>query len=57
MPRDGEVVARRPKSELAKHLDEAFAGCDQWLVVRKPRRVQAGRIHAPLRSWTTLATR
>jgi hypothetical protein len=57
MPRDGEVVARRPKSELAKHLDEAFAGCDQWLVVRKPRRVQAGRIHAPLRSSTTLAIR
>jgi hypothetical protein len=33
---DGELVAKqifdqaRPKSTMARELDEAFAGCDQW---------------------------
>jgi len=41
---DGELVAKqifdqaRPKSTMARQLDEAFAGCDQWTVVAAPPR-------------------
>jgi len=28
----------RPRSTMAKRLDEAFAGCDEWTVVAAPRR-------------------
>jgi hypothetical protein len=28
----------RPRSTMAKRLDEAFAGCDQWTVVAAPQR-------------------
>src|SRR5205085_1432042 len=28
----------RPRSTMAKRLDEAFAGCDQWTVVAAPPR-------------------
>jgi hypothetical protein len=28
----------RPRSTMAQRLDEAFAGCDQWTVVRAPTR-------------------
>ncbi|HET9197197.1 MAG TPA: hypothetical protein VFN92_02940 [Solirubrobacterales bacterium] len=28
----------RPRSTMAKRLDEAFAGCDEWTVIAAPRR-------------------
>jgi hypothetical protein len=28
----------RPRSTMAQHLEEAFAGCDQWTVVAAPPR-------------------
>jgi hypothetical protein len=28
----------RPRSTMARLLDEAFAGCDQWTVVAAPQR-------------------
>jgi hypothetical protein len=28
----------RPRSSMARRLDEAFAGCDQWTVVAAPPR-------------------
>lgn len=28
----------RPRSTMAQRLDEAFAGCDEWTVIRAPRR-------------------
>ena len=28
----------RPRSTMAKRLDEAFAGCDEWIVIAAPRR-------------------
>jgi hypothetical protein len=27
----------RPRSTMAKRLDEAFAGCDEWTVIAAPR--------------------
>lgn len=31
----------RPRSTMAKRLDEAFAGCDEWTVIAAPRRRSA----------------
>ncbi|HKF82437.1 MAG TPA: hypothetical protein VKB23_05705 [Solirubrobacterales bacterium] len=28
----------RPRSTMAQRLDEAFAGCDEWTVIKAPRR-------------------
>lgn len=28
----------RPRSTMAKRLDEAFAGCEEWTVIAAPRR-------------------
>lgn len=28
----------RPRSAMAQHLEEAFAGCDEWTVVAAPPR-------------------
>ena len=28
----------RPRSTMARRLDEAFAGCDEWTVIAAPRR-------------------
>jgi hypothetical protein len=28
----------RPRSTMAKRLDEAFAGCDEWTVIAAPKR-------------------
>lgn len=28
----------RPRSIMAKRLDEAFAGCDEWTVIAAPKR-------------------
>lgn len=28
----------RPRSTMAQRLDEAFAGCDEWTVVKAPPR-------------------
>jgi hypothetical protein len=29
---------QRPRSTMAKRLDEAFAGCDEWTVIAAPKR-------------------
>jgi hypothetical protein len=28
----------RPRSTMARRLEEAFAGCDEWTVISAPRR-------------------
>ncbi|HEY6730032.1 MAG TPA: hypothetical protein VI039_03300 [Solirubrobacterales bacterium] len=28
----------RPRSTMARRLDEAFAGCDEWTVIASPKR-------------------
>jgi hypothetical protein len=28
----------RPRSTMARRLDEAFAGCDEWTVIAAPKR-------------------
>lgn len=40
----------RPRSTMAKRLDEAFAGCDQWTLAPPSQRRSATVLSPPLSS-------
>jgi hypothetical protein len=40
----------RPKSAMARRLDEAFAGCDQWTLAPPSQRRSAAVFSPPLSS-------
>ena len=40
MPQEEIFDQDRPRSAMARRLDEAFAGCDQWTVAPPTQRVR-----------------